>query len=236
MIDILIIEDDEEQKNDLVNLIKKLFNQQCLEYDIKWASKLFKNFDILNNFDIIFLDVEIDNGNGIEFAKKFRESNPDLLIIITSQFPQYLINGYSIDAKRYFLKPIDQKIFEIEMTNVLTSSFKKQLGFYDPKIASFKIFYNNILYVEFVDRVTMIHFTNGSVLRCQYNLKYWIEKLKNYSFSQPYRSYIVNLDYVSGFTFDGRDIIMSNNERIPISKHFKKDFEELYFRNLHTCL
>lgn len=71
MIDILIIEDDEEQKNDLVNLIKKLFNQQCLEYDIKWASKLFKNFDILNNFDIIFLDVEIDNGNGIEFAKKF---------------------------------------------------------------------------------------------------------------------------------------------------------------------
>ena len=208
MIDILIIEDDEEQKNDLVNLIKKLFNQQCLEYDIKWASKLFKNFDILNNFDIIFLDVEIDNGNGIEFAKKFRESNPDLLIIITSQFPQYLINGYSIDAKRYFLKPIDQKIFEIEMTNVLTSSFKKQLGFYDPKIASFKIFYNNILYVEFVDRVTMIHFTNGSVLRCQYNLKYWIEKLKNYSFSQPY---------------DNVNIKFTKNDRLKIT-----NFDHIY--------
>ena len=65
---------------------------------------------------------------------------------------------------------------------------------------------------------------------------HWIEKLSNKGFGQPYKSFLVNLDYVSGFSSDGKDIIMNNGEKIPLSKNFKKSFTNQYFANLHNIL
>ena len=123
MLNVLIIDDDLKDSKDLEMLCINYFNKRNIDYKISIELKLNENLDVFSNVDILFLDVEIGNNNGIEFSKKLRKVYPELMIIITSKYSQYLIDGYSIDAKRYFLKPIDENIFNEEMENVLGATF-----------------------------------------------------------------------------------------------------------------
>ena len=107
------------------------------------------------------------------------------------------------------------------MQSVLSTSFKQQYGFFDKNISQYKIHYKDMLYIEFLNRHTIIHFVNNIEKKTTYPLKHWIEKLSNKGFGQPYKSFLVNLDYVSGFSSDGKDIIMNNGEKNPLSKNFK---------------
>lgn len=125
MLNVLIIDDDLKDSKDLETLCIHYFNKRNIDYKISIELKLNENLDIFSNVDILFLDVEIGNSNGIEFSKRLRKVYPELMIIITSKYSQYLIDGYSIDAKRYFLKPIDENIFNEEMENVLGATFQK---------------------------------------------------------------------------------------------------------------
>lgn len=236
MLNVLIIDDDLKDSKDLEMLCIHYFNKRNIDHKISIELKLNENLDIFSNVDILFLDVEIGNNNGIEFSKRLRKVYPELMIIITSKYSQYLIDGYSIDAKRYFLKPIDENIFNEEMENVLGATFQKYMGFYDSKIAPYKIHYDKILYVEFLNRATVLHFLNGVQIKTSYSLKYWIEKLTEYGFAQPYKCYVVNLKYISGISKDERDLFLSNNEKIPLSKFYKKTFVDNYYRSLFKSL
>ena len=122
------------------------------------------------------------------------------------------------------------------MENVLGATFQKYMGFYDSKIAPYKIHYDKILYVEFLNRATVLHFLNGVQIKTSYPLKYWIEKLTEYGFAQPYKCYVVNLKHISGISKDERDLFLTNNEKIPLSKFFKKTFVDNYYRSLFKSL
>ena len=87
----------------------------------------------------------MENTNGIDFARRFREKNRDSIIVITSNYQKYLIEGYTIEAQRYFLKPIEKEIFEEEMDKLLFRYKDRLSGFYDEnylvKEFIIKIFY-----------------------------------------------------------------------------------------------
>lgn len=57
-------------------------------------------------------------------------------------------------------------------------------------------------------------------------LKYWYEKLKEYGFGYPYKAYLVNFEYISAFKKN--EIILVNNDVIPLSRHYKKEFDQKY--------
>ena len=213
MIKILICEDIERDRLHLHKLLNSFLQSNNILYKIDYL----ENFDVGSNlfleYDLIFLDIELGDYNGIEIASKIRTYNRSSIII-----------------------PIDEKIFNIEMQSVLSTSFKQQYGFFDKKISQYKIHYKDMLYIEFLNRHTIIHFVNNIEKKTTYPLKYWIEELSNKGFGQPYKSFLVNLDYVSGFSSDGKDIIMNNGEKIPLSKNFKKSFTNQYFANLHNIL
>lgn len=237
MIKILVYEDNNDDLVRLLNLIELFFQRNQIEISVESFSYNTHDLSSLIYYDIIFLDMELENETGIQFGEKILNINPNAIIIITSAYPQYLIDGYKIEAKRFFLKPIDQALFNHEMSTLLKSSaFKQHYGFIDKRISDFKILYKDILYIEFYDRATLLHLISGKIIRCPYSLKYWLQLLEGKGFSQPYRSYIVNLTYVIGFTNDERDIFLTDNERIPISKNFKKKFETEYYQYLHTIL
>lgn len=236
MIKILICEDIERDKLHLHQLLDSFLQSNNILYKIDYLENFNVGSNLFLEYDLIFLDIELGDYNGIEIASKIRTYNRSSIIIITSSFKKYLIDGYKIEAKRYLIKPIDEKIFNVEMQSVLSTSFKQQYGFFDKKISQYKIHYKDMLYIEFLNRHTIIHFVNNIEKKTTYPLKHWIEKLSNKGFGQPYKSFLVNLDYVSGFSSDGKDIIMNNGEKIPLSKNFKKSFTNQYFANLHNIL
>ena len=232
MIKIAIMEDDIQELKNLKECINKYFADKGLEYHIEVLTSSKEIVQRSDSFDIIFLDIQLsDNQNGVDIGIAIRKKNKDIKIIFVTNYLEYSIEGYKAKADRYFIKPISQENFNLEMDNVIESYLSQFAGFIDEKISTRKICYQHIMYVEFLNRKTYLHLTTGEVLTTPYPLKYWKEKLESLSFSQPYKSIIVNLNQISGFT--KTDLILIDNKILPISKNFKKTFEQDYLHNIH---
>lgn len=230
---ILIFEDDTYEFDCLKTNIDSFFRRKNIEYEIL---RIYNVNDLLlhiYNYDIVFLDIELNEENGIEIGIKIRTYNKSIKIIFVTNFTQYLIDGYKAHADRYFLKPIEQKQFDIEMDTVIEDYIQNNSGFIDTKLSPNMIYYKDILYIECINntRKTTLHMINGNNHETTHTLKYWLDKLQEFPFCQSYKSIIVNLNCVSGFKRN--DLILINDEIIPLSRIYKKSFYEANIKNLH---
>lgn len=232
---ILIYDDNENDTYSVKNLIDNYFLNKPLPYEIVDCTSTSSLFENINNCDLIFLDIEINEENGIEIGKEIRKRNSDARIIIISNYSKYLIDGYKIQAERYFLKPIKQDEFNIEFENVIDRYLREYDGIFDEKILKKKIYFKDIIYVEFIERKTKIHLLNSKEIITPYPLKHWEDILKEeYFFAKPHKSFIINLQYISGFSKN--NIILITAETIPLSRHYKQSFNESYLDFLQRGL
>lgn len=225
---IAIIEDHEQDHLYVKHLVQQYFLDKEIPIEICSFFSIPENKSLFEDFSLVFLDVQIGKENGIQWGKQLIAQYPDLTILITSAHPQYLIDGYSIPAARYFLKPVDPDIFSFEMDDVLARPvFSRHQGICDPRIAPYKILFSEIVYIEYLDRKTHIVLANGTRLESTIALKEWMSILKKQAFGQPYKSFLVNLCFVESIL--PRDVVVSK-KHIPLSKHFRKSFIQAFDR------
>ena len=178
----------------------------------------------LLKYEFLFLNIKLENKNGIELGIQNKEEFPNLHIILTSAFKEYLEDGYKTKADRFFVKPIQESLFKTEMKQLLLSYNKKEPVFYDPNVSNFRIPYKTIVYIEYIDRNTYIHLSNHKILKTKYKMYEWLELLKNLYFAQSYKSILINLNYVSDIKIN--DVVLDDGILLPLSKHFHKSFEQ----------
>lgn len=231
---ILVFEDNNEDFIILKNCIDNLFSTENISYDLHRCNTVEELFNTLYECDLLFLDIEVNQENGIDIGTRIRNENHNCKIIIVSNYKKYLIDGYKIQAERYLLKPLHQEIFNVELKNVLWKYFRTNYGFYDKKISPGKILFKNIFYIESLDHKTRIHFTNGKQKDTTYPLSYWIEKIPDNLFGQPYRCYFINFQYI--YDYKEKEIILTNDEIIPISRFYKSSFQKAYLSSLQFMI
>lgn len=178
----------------------------------------------LLKYEFLFLNIKLENKNGIELGIQNKEEFPNLHIILTYAFKEYLENGYKTKADRFFVKPIQESLFKTEMKQLLLSYNKKEPVFYDPNVSNFRIPYKTIVYIEYIDRNTYIHLSNHKILKTKYKMYEWLELLKNLYFAQSYKSILINLNYVD--EIKKKDVVLEDGFLLPLSKHFHKSFEQ----------
>ena len=227
---IIIYEDNVADLQILMEHITTFFAKKDINTKIIICSEEKEIYEKSISADLIFLDIEGLDANGIDIGIKIREINADAKIIFTSNYSKYLIDGYKAMASRYFLKPIKKEMFEIEFESVVGDYLLNNAGFTDTTIFKGKLYYKNIMYVEFRDRKTYLALTSGKMIETNYPLKYWLEKLSSYFFSQPYKAFIVNLRQISSIT--SNEVILHNNEKIPLSRSYKKQFEKDHLESI----
>ena len=183
------------------------------------------------NIQLLFLDIQVPELSGIEFAKVIKN---DTKIIFTTAFPQYAINSFRVSALDYLLKPISYEDF-------LTSVFKAQDFFMQKYNEEERFFYvksdyklqrinlDNILYIEGQKDYVRIYLENGDKIMSLMNMKALEEYLPHPEFIRTHRSYIVHMNKIDSVV---RFHIMINNQSIPISDSYK-DAIQRYFDN-HT--
>lgn len=226
-----IYDDNSLDMNQIEGLISALMKENKIEYNIYRINNTQELFIKCNEMDLLFLDIELNSEeNGINIGLELKKRKAPCKIIITSKYQKYLIEGYKIRAERYFIKPINPREFSIEMKSVLQDYYYSEFGITDPKICDYKIKIKNIVYVEFDERHTYLIMENQQKLQTPYPLKYWIDMFKEYGFSQCYKSYFVNLKYVD--YIDKIDVVLINDMKIPLSRHYKKNFKKDYIEEL----
>lgn len=187
------------------------------------AEAYLKRFPV----DLIFLDIQMPDKNGIEFYKSIEQ---DIMVVFTTAYSNYAVEGFNVSAVDYLLKPIVPERFKEacdKATNFkayLESSGQTAL-YVRSEYALVKIDYAAILYCETMDDYIKIHLENGEVVLTIMSMKKMYEKLPKDQFVRVHRSYVVPIKRVKKVR--SRTILLENAE-IPIGKSYVKSFQDRF--------
>jgi len=173
--------------------------------------------------DIIFLDIEMPKFNGLELVKMLQKPP---MVIVTTAYPEYAVEGYQLDVIDYLLKPIAfsrllkacnkaRELFALKHNAKKESNedyfFIKCDGIHE------KILLNDLLVVEAANNYVTIHTTTKSFLSYQ-TLRKMEDTLPADRFIKVHKSYLVAIDKIT--RIDGNNIII-HKHTIPISRNYK---------------
>lgn len=223
-----LIVDDEPMAADLVEryVLKTPFLQ--LE---KKCDNAIEAIDYIekNDVDLIFLDIQMPDLTGLEFAKMIPKSTR---IIFTTAFNQYAIDGFKADALDYLLKPFNYSEFLTAankakewfvLWNQKKENIKENSFFYvKSEYKQLKIEFDDILYIEGLkDYVKIWLKNNPKPILTLMSLKNLEEVLPSDRFMRVHRSFIVSLPNVEVIE---RGQIIINKQRITVSEQYKPQF------------
>lgn len=233
-LNILIYEDN---IND-IEILKIRTNTFLSQYHISYKIDVCPNTEFLianiYQYDFLFLDIEVNDENGIKIGEIVKKKHRNCHIIITSGYKKYLIDGYTIKAERYLLKPFSQTYFNLQMKNVIDEYFRDSVSIYDPKISKQRIPLKKIICIEYFEKHSYLRLTNHTTLKTAYPLHYWLEKYNNHYFARCHKSFIANCIHV--IDIDDDYVLLDNDSKIPLSRHFKKAFIDSWLESVQDTL
>lgn len=229
---VLIIENNQDDICELFSLLDNFEEESNIKIDKHVEHNYTYAIENANHYDMVFFDIELDEGvNGIDLACQVRKNNRDIRIMFVSNFSKYLADGYKAKAEAYLLKPIIQDEFNNQMKEIVADYIYNDMGIMDEKLSQTKIYFHNILYVEMLQRKINLHMVNGDELSCFDTLIRWKELLKDCPFSQPHRSFLVNIEHIK--KYQKNEIIMEDNTVIPVTLNYKNEFRLDYLQYIN---
>ncbi len=225
---------DDERK--IVDKLEKIIREYFKDGNVIALYNFFDAKTVLNCniiFDIIFLDIELKNHNGIDIAKELQQKSINTKIIFVTNYVQYIRSAFQVHAFQYILKPV--KVKEIkdvlnECVRYIQQRNNKKLLTIETNegIVDFDLF--DIYYWEFNNRRIYIH-TNQGCYHKSGTLKIIYNDLKTYGFGMPHNAYIVN--YYNIRNIKGYEITMKNGDIVPLAQKRAVKFKNSFYDFLH---
>ncbi|MBR4920141.1 MAG: response regulator transcription factor [Prevotella sp.] len=190
-----------------------------------------------NPAHLIFLDIQMPELSGIEFAKILP---PETKIVFTTAFQQYAIESYEVNALDYLLKPISYEDFLRVANKALDSIFTRQkqeaysrdrFMFVKSDYKLLRVDLDDILYIEGLKDYIRITLNDGTKILSLMNMRKLDDYLPHPEFMRTHRSYIVHMTKAQ--TID-RFRIVIGEDYIPISDSYKEPVQQ-YFDD-HTLV
>ncbi len=196
-----ICDDILEYCNSIENYVEDYFKMSNAKYEVY---KFTSGNDLLNsnmNFDILFLDIELDDINGIKVAEKVLENNLNTIIIIVTNYRKYLDAAMDLNALRFIDKPVTQERVVASLEKAISEINNGSITIHTKTNEIKKIKKSDIVYVEVVRKTTTFYTKNG-IFECNEPITTFRDILNSSYFAIPHNSYIVNLNYVLSYKRD----------------------------------
>lgn len=183
--------------------------------------------------DLIFLDIQMPDMNGIEF---FKSINQKSMVIFTTAHAQYAVESYTLNAVDYLLKPLRQNRFAqacekakdfYEYLNNKKSDLPNFL-YIRSEYALAKIPFADIHYLETMDDYIKVHQLGKKPVLTLMSMKKMMERLPQTEFIRVHRSFIVPLNKIESVR--GKSVSLGVVD-LPIGASFEKDFFRVYMKD-----
>ena len=183
------------------------------------------------DFDLIFLDIQMRQPDGMETARALRERKNHSLLVFVTILKEYVYDAFEVEAFDYLLKPLDSIHFNRTMDRaVRTLAQRTAKNLIVQKGISCQVIpLSQIIYCEVQGRKIYIHQNNGKVVD-YYNKLEDLEQHVDGRFFKCHRSYLVNLDYVRGC--HAGQISLSQGGEIPVSRLRERDLTQALLRHM----
>lgn len=189
-----------------------------------------------SQIDLIFLDIEMPHFSGIDFINAI-ENKP--LIIFTTAYSNYAVEGFNLGAVDYLVKPIPFNRFlksvlraqqintpkSISATNqnVNPPEIEQDFIFVRAEYENVKINFKDILFIEGLKDYVKIYTTDNKYILTLISLIKLENLLSSKGFSRIHRSYIINIKHIKSIQ---KNKVLIADKRIPISESYKNAFFE----------
>ncbi len=196
---------------------------------------------IAQKVDLVFVDINMPDLNGVDFVRSLIDKP---MVIFTTAYSEYAIEGFKLDAVDYLLKPFSfadfnrsvakaNSLYELRnlqksaapTAEVESEALPKEQEYIsvkaDYKVALVKI--SDIIYLESEGEYVRMHLKDSSSITTLFRLKNMESVLPSDRFMRVHRSYIVNLRHMK--SYDKGRIFLSNGEYVPIGENYKDAFQ-----------
>lgn len=226
MLTIAICDDDENVRQEIKKTIEVLNDNVCIN--------IYKDAKILNDkesLDIVFMDIEIGDESGIDFAMEIRATRPDCIIIFITSYTSYISDVFDTVPFQYLLKPVDKQ----RLINV----FHKALSYISNRKKFIPILWNgvvetdecsNVVYLERYQRNVLLHLNDGNVKKSSKKFVEYISMLECHGFVRSHNSVLVNISYMRAIR--QYTIILTSGEVVFISKKYLPSVREVFSKKI----
>ncbi|WP_343249215.1 LytTR family DNA-binding domain-containing protein [Diplocloster hominis] len=237
---IAVCDDNETERNNLADCLRHLLRERRLDAVVCAFESGGEMLAAMNGkaFPINFLDIYMEGMGGVELAQRIAECDPKAAIVFTTSSADHMAESYAVGAVHYLVKPYTENDAAVALDRCL-----RLTGRPEPYIVlniereSKKVLLSQIRMVEFQNRCCLIR-TNQGEIRVYMRLDELQSRLADRRFLRCHRSYLVNLDYVTGTK--GSDFLMNDGSLVPIKREDKASakaaFEDYYFEKLRQTL
>ena len=234
MIRIAICDDEKHMSDHIRAMASDFFRKKNREIQLR---TFLSGEDLLNydgQIDILFLDIQMKGMDGMETARKLRDSKFRGFLIFITVLKEMVFQSFEVQAYDYLVKPVEEKQFEKTMERLYTSmqnasedSLLVQKG-YEGRI----IREEEIIFCEIIDRKIYLNLASGEVVDYYERIENLETKLGSHFF-RCHRSYLINLKHLKGYK--NGTACMDNGKEVPVSRLRSKEFSSVvlqYMKNM----
>jgi two-component system LytT family response regulator len=242
---VLVIDNEVNVRESFVDLIIK----NCPQIDaVTQANGVKTGIEAIQKHqpDLVFLDVEMDDGTGMDLMAQLRSF--DFQLVFITAFNKYAIDAFKFSAIDFLLKPVNSneliRSVDRAQKNIKSKDLAQQITILQESLQTIKSIDKKIV----LNDSESIHFIKISeIVRCEADgaytkfifsqrkeilvsstLKEYEEMLVPYGFSRVHNSHIINLNKIIRFDRkDGGFLVMENNDNVPISKRKKDELAQI---------
>lgn len=233
-INCLIVDDEELARNLVENYINRLLHLNV----VGKCANPFEAMQVLQEkkVDLMFLDIQMPELTGVEFLRTLPQKP---LVIFTTAYKEYAMEGYELDVVDYLLKPFRFERFlqAVNKAGKLLKPDNKEDNNAAPSPARqpeekqkdyilvksdfkvFRIFFKDILYIESMKEYVAYHTPHGRTLSLG-SLKKLEQELPPELFMRIHKSYIANISYIAAL--EG-NMVHLGKKKLPIGTSYKEE-------------
>lgn len=232
MINCVIIDDEPLAREGIANYVREidfLHLIKTCENPLELTALLDEH-----NIDLIFLDIQMPKMNGIDFLKILQKPP---MVIITTAYPTYALEGFQLNVMDYLLKPITfERFFKaVNKAKDYHQLITKTAGVTNEKPTTEtdyffikcgnkyeRIYINEVLFIEGMQNYITIYTERGKYITLQ-QLKSWEQRLDSHLFIRVHKSYIVAKSKIE--RIEGNELFIQSHT-VPISRNYREQLIE----------
>lgn len=177
--------------------------------------------------DLMFLDIHMPSMTGINFYKSLADK---LMVIFTTAYAEYAVDGFDLNAVDYLLKPIAFERFERAAIKAKEYYDFKRLGarqhiFVKADYTVYKIDTTDILYIESLDNYVKFHLQDAKPILTRSSMKAILDDLPSEDFIRVHRSYAVSYTKVTALR---NKVLFLNDTEVPIGTNYVDEVTKLF--------
>ena len=196
------------------------------------------NFISSNEVDLMFLDIQMPGITGLDFIRSLKKKP---LVILTTAYPEYALDGFDLDVVDYLLKPVRldrfiksvnkaKELYELQhLAQTTVETVTPEYIYIKSERKFIKIYFRDISFIKGLKDYVVIYVGKEKIMTAM-NIKTIHEQLPAATFARVSKSHIINIDCIASIDQDSIQLIGITSEDIPLGDTYRDDFMTRYVR------